>query len=150
MQIEIRPVAGHPEFHSLVAGWLWEQWGTPLNRGLYESLVRHAKADGIPAIYAAFDRGKPVGTIGLLRTDLLSRQEFSPWMAVLFVLPQYRGHGIAGALQQHALAKARRMGYHEIYLYTMLREFYEKSGWEFVEGDVDDHGEHVRIYRKCL
>ena len=150
MKIDIRPVAGSPEFHLEIAQWLWEEWGTPANRGVYRSLVLHAKADGVPAIYAAFLGGKPVGTVGILRTDLLSRQEFTPWMAVLFVLPQYRRRGIAGALQRHALAEAGRYGYDEIYLYTKLTGFYEKSGWGFVEDEVDDHGEAIRIYRKQL
>jgi GNAT superfamily N-acetyltransferase len=150
MKIEIHPLADHPGLHDLVAGWHWSQWGTPLNRGLYGSLVSHCMRDAIPVIYLAFADGDPAGTVGLLRTDLLSRQDLTPWMAVLYVLPEYRGSGIASVLQEHALAEARRLGYGEIYLYTKLSGFYEKTGWEYSEHDVDDHGESIRIYRKNL
>jgi GNAT superfamily N-acetyltransferase len=150
MTISIEPVAGHPELHETIAGWLWSEWGTPCNRGLYGSLVSHCRKDTIPAIWVAFESKKPVGTVGLLRTDLLSRQEFTPWMAVLYVLPAYRGKGIASALQQHALGEAKRLGFDGIYLYTKLPGFYERTGWVYVESDVDDHGEMVRIYRKGL
>ena len=150
MRISIESVADHPDLHETIAGWLWSEWGTPLNRGMYASLVAHCRKDTIPAIWVAFDNGKPVGTVGLLRTDLLSRQEFTPWMAVLRVLPEYRGRGIATRLQEYILREAARMGYREIYLYTKMTGFYEKSGWVFLEHDLDDHGEQVRIYRKLL
>lgn len=150
MTIRIEPVCDHPSLHGTVAGWLWNEWGTPANRELYGSLVAHSRKDAVPVIWVAFDGMTPVGTVGLLRTDLLSRQEFTPWMAVLYVLPAYRGRGIAAMLQEHALAEAGRLGYPDIYLYTKMTGFYERTGWEYVESDVDDHGSTVRIYRKAL
>jgi GNAT superfamily N-acetyltransferase len=150
MKIEIRPLADHPELHDTITRWLWSEWGTPTNHGLYGSLVAHCRKDTIPAIYVAFAGGKPTGTVGLLRTDLLSRQEFTPWMAVLYVLPEYRGQGIAARLQEHAVAEAKRLGLPEIYLYTKMSGFYEKTGWVYLESDLDDHGDSIRIYRKEL
>ncbi len=110
----------------------------------------HAQRDAVPVIWVAFDGTEPVGTVGLLRTDLLSRQEFTPWMAVLFVLPAYRGRGIATQLQAHVLGGARQMGFSELYLYSRMTGFYEKAGWVHLGSDLDDHGEPVRIYRKQL
>lgn len=150
MTIEIHPVADHPELHDTIAGWLWTEWGTPANRGLYGSLVAHCSKDTIPAIYLAFVDGIPAGTVGLLRTDLLSRQEFTPWMAVLYVVPEYRGKGIAARLQEYAIAQAKRLGFHEIFLYTKMSGFYEKTGWVYLESDLDEHGGSIRIYRKVL
>ena len=112
--------------------------------------MAHCRKDGIPAIYLAFARGQPAGTVGLLRTDLLSRQEFTPWRGVLYVLPEFRGNGIAEQLQAHAICEARRLGFTEIFLYTKMTGFYERSGWVFMEPEVDDHGEPIRIYRKSL
>lgn len=150
MTLTIEPVAAHPGLHETIASWLWTEWGTPQNRGLYRSLVAHSRQDSLPAIFVAFQGENAIGTVGLLRTDLLSRQEFTPWMAVLYVLPAFRGQGIAAALQAHALAEARRMGFPEIYLYTKMTGFYEKNGWIFRETDLDDHGDTIRIYRKPL
>lgn len=150
MTVTIEPVSARPDLHETIETWLWIEWGTPQNRGMYRSLVAHSRPDSVPAIYVAFREGRPAGTVGLLRTDLLSRQEFTPWMAVLYVVPEFRGQGIAAALQSHALAEARRLGFSEIYLYTKMTGFYERSGWVFVEPEVDDHGEAIRIYRKLL
>ncbi|OPX63752.1 MULTISPECIES: GNAT family N-acetyltransferase [unclassified Methanoregula] len=150
MDITIEPAASNPGLHATIAGWLWNEWGTPQNRGLYTSLVAHCRKDRIPAIYLAFVNGQPAGTVGLLRTDLLSRQEFTPWMAVLFVLPEFRRRGIAAALQSHAMGEARRLGFSEIFLNTKMTGFYERGGWVFLETDVDDHGDSIRIYRKSL
>jgi GNAT superfamily N-acetyltransferase len=150
MKIEILPVADHPALHDTVTHWLWSEWGTPLNRGLYRSLIAHSRRDTIPAIYMAFADGKPAGTVGLLRTDLLSRQEFTPWMAVLYVLPEYRGCGIVALLQEHAIAEAKRLGFSEMFLYTKMSGFYEKGGWMYLESDIDDHGGSIHIFRKEL
>lgn len=150
MMIEIHPLADHPELHDTIARWLWSEWGMPTNRGLYGSLVAHCRRDTVPFIAVAFADRKPAGTVGLLRTDLLSRQEFTPWMAVLYVVPECRGQGIAARLQEHAIAEAKRLGFPEIYLYTKMSGFYEKTGWMYLESDLDDHGESIRIYRKGL
>jgi len=115
---DIHPLADYPEFHDVVAEWLWKEWGTPLNCGLYKSLVVHCQKDTIPALYFACVDKKPIGTFGLLRTDLLSRQEFTLWMAVLYVLPEYRGQGIAANLQEHALKEAKRLMFPHLFLYT--------------------------------
>lgn len=99
MNLEIHTLADHPALHETIATWLWTEWGTPLNRDLYRSLAAHCRKDAIPSMSLALVDGKPAGTVGLFRTDLLSRQEFTPWMAVLYVLPEYRGKGIAVRLQ---------------------------------------------------
>ncbi|NMB78908.1 MAG: GNAT family N-acetyltransferase [Methanomicrobiales archaeon] len=150
MQISLEPVADHPALFDTIAGWLWSEWGTAKNKELYRSLVAHSQRDGLPSISVALAGTTPVGTVGLLRTDLLSRQEFTPWMAVLYVQPAWRSTGIATLLQKHVVTRAQDMGYKEIFLYTKMTGYYEKNGWVYRESDYDDHGEVVRIYRKTL
>jgi GNAT superfamily N-acetyltransferase len=99
-------------------------------------------------IYVAFLEGTPVGAVGLLRADLFSRQDLFPWMADLFVLPEYRSRGIGSALQDFILVKAKEMGYPAIYLYTPLVGYYEKNGWEYMGDEMERDGEMVRIYKK--
>jgi len=139
-----------PELHDQIAGWLWSFWGNPSNYEFYRSLVAHGKDDDFPLIYVAFIDAKPVGTVALWRADLLSRQDLFPWLADLYVPPEYRSMGVGSALQDFALAKTKELGYPALYLYTPLIGYYEKSGWEYVCDETDKEGEKVRVYKKTL
>jgi GNAT superfamily N-acetyltransferase len=141
-------ITERPEVHEEVARWLWGFWGSPRNLEFYRSMVRHARPDEIPATYIAFVDGVPAGTVSLLRADLFSRQDLSPWMADLYVCPEFRGRGIGSALQDLAIRKAKEMGYGELYLYTPLAGYYEKKGWEHLGDEMDRDGEIVRVYTR--
>ena len=139
-----------PEVRETVARWMWGFWGNPRNYEFYHSMADHAKTDDIPMICVAFIDNEPVGAVGLLRADLFSRQDLFPWMADLFVKPEYRSRGIGSALQDFILEKAKQLGYGTIYLYTPLVGYYEKKGWEYMGDEMERDGEIVRIYKKNL
>jgi predicted N-acetyltransferase YhbS len=101
-------------------------------------------------VYVAFMDGTPVGTVALLRADLFSRQDLYPWMADLYVPPEHRCECIGSSLQDFVLAEAKRQGFDKIYLYTPLKGYYEKKGWEFVCEEMDRDCSIVRIYKKEL
>ena len=99
-------IADCPELVDTVAGWLWGFWGNARNYEFYRSLVAHGSPEDIPLIYVAFLDGAPAGSVALLRADLFSRQDLFPWMADLYVAPEYRSRGIGSALQDYILEKA--------------------------------------------
>jgi GNAT superfamily N-acetyltransferase len=149
-RIEFNSLADRPEYKDLVAKWLWSFWGAPGNYEFYRSMIQHCRKDDFPLVYVASIDCTPVGTVALLRADLFSRQDLFPWMADLYVPPEYRNRGIGSALQDFVLADARRRGFDEIYLYTPLTGYYEKKGWEYVCDEMDRDCQIVRIYRKNL
>lgn len=143
-------ISGRPDLFDTVARWLWDFWGNPKNFEFYRSLISHSRDDGIPMVYVAFVDGVPAGAVALLRSDLFSRQDLFPWMADLYVVPEYRSRGIGAALQELIIGKARDLGFKEIYLYTPLSGYYERKGWEYMGDEMDRDGEMVRIYEKSL
>jgi GNAT superfamily N-acetyltransferase len=149
-KVVFRNVAECPEIHDTIARWLWSFWGSSLNLDFYRSLVTHCREDDFPMMYVAFVDDVPVGTVALLRADLFSRQDLFPWMADLYVCPEYRSHGIGSALQDFILRKAKDCGFRTVYLYTPLKEYYEKKGWEYMGDEMERDGEIVRIYAKKL
>jgi GNAT superfamily N-acetyltransferase len=143
-------ITGCPEMQETVAGWLWGFWGNPRNFEFYRSMVAHSMENDIPMVYVAFLDGTPAGTVALLRADLFSRQDLFPWMADLYVCPEFRSKGIGLALQDFIVEKAKTLGYREIYLYTPLKGYYEKKGWKYLGDEMDRDGEMVRVYRKDI
>ena len=105
---------------------MWKEWGTEGNYEFFKSIENHSIDKGnLPQTFVAVAEGKPVGTVGMWRCDMVSRQDLYPWLSALYVLPEYRNRGIGRQLQEHLVAYARESGYKNIYLYTDIENYYE-------------------------
>lgn len=70
----------------------------------------------------------------LVAHDMDTRKELSPWLAGVFVAPDYRRHGLGTALVRRAVDDATALGVRRLYLYTPTIElFYSRLGWSLVE-----------------
>lgn len=71
-----------------------------------------------------------IGSVSLLVNDHDDIREWSPWLASLYVWPEFRGQGHGIALVQRCVAEARTLGLPRLYLYTAAQQaFYRKLGW---------------------
>lgn len=140
------------EYVPLVSRWLWKQWAKRHGRTLKEIIYRteHSLTKRCPQTLIAFYNDKPAGTVSLWTADHPYRQDLSPWLACLFVLPKYRGQGIGQALQAALLKTAKQAGFKKIYLMTELKDYYEKAGWKFMETGLYTEGRTVRFYEYKL
>ncbi len=100
-----------------------------------------------PFVLVAFSGKKLLGSAALFEHDLAKRPDLSPWLAGVLVLPEYRGNGVARDMISEAVEKAKRLGYHRIYLHTEVAQgLYEKLGWIYLESTKNDLGEDTDIY----
>ncbi len=75
-----------------------------------------------------FDHNQPVGSAGLA-----ARPDLTPWLAGVFVLPAFRGHGYATALAQRVEALALAASVPVLWLYTSTAEpLSVRLGWRRV------------------
>jgi len=80
------------------------------DRAFHEELLTYTNGSlGLPRFYVAEVNGKLVGCYALLINDINSRQDLFPWFAYLYVLPVYRGKGIASKLLQHGINTAKQL-----------------------------------------
>ena len=102
--------------------------------------------------FVAFHGGEPVGTASLVRHDLPGREDLSPWLAGVFVLPAHRRQGHAAALVRRVEAEARRHGFPVLWLYTVQAAgLYARLGWEDAGEERDgESGRQVRLMRRAL
>jgi len=151
-KITVKNLADCPEYIPAVSKCLWQQWDKRHDRTLKEVNYRteHCLTKKCPQTLVAFYNGKPAGTVSLRVADHPYRQDLGPWLSSLVVLKKYRCLGIGQALQQGLLKAARQAGYKKIYLFTELKNYYEKSGWRFVETAIYTEGRKVRIYEYKL
>ena len=92
------------------------------------------------ALLAEVD-GQPAGCCLFVREEIDPKHDLTPWLAALYVAPEFRKLGIASALVRAIEQHARSVGCSELYLYTITAEpLYAKLGWA-VRDRFDSNGE---------
>ena len=149
--IKIEMLKEYPEYIDTVIDWLNDEFGNDNSRNFYKGIVEHSLLDDkLPITFIAIEDGILLGTVGIWRGDLLSRQELFPWLSALVVNSNCRNNGIGQKLQEHVLNYCKSNGYKEIFLYTDLVDYYEKSGWILFDKGYEYVGSEVCIYKHIL
>ncbi len=142
-ELRISYLADTPEIIPLIAKWQNDQWGYLDGAPTFEQrkarLKHHLGRTTIPITFVAWKDEQPVGCASLVASDMKVLTEWSPWLASVYVLPDYRHQGIGSQLVQRVAIEAARLDYPWLYLYTEDQmHLYERLGWQF---------SHQRTYR---
>lgn len=149
--MKILPLYAMPQYAEQVTDWIWQAFGTSDSRGFFASIVATSQREGqLPLTFVAVEGEKLVGTVGLWRCDLISRQDLYPWLAALYIDESQRGRGLGAKLQQHIIEHARALGYPQLYLYSACKDYYERFGWEYIGDGLDYPDKAVYLYRIML
>ena len=97
-------------------------------------------------MYIAKYNDELVGFASIWNNDLVFRQDLFPWLAGLYVKSEYRGKGIGTLLQEKCIQVVKELGYANLYLITDHENYYERSGWNFLEIAPLREGKYTRIY----
>jgi len=147
----IQPLYAAPHHAGQVTEWLWRAFGDGLPREFFASIVAHSQTPGaLPLTFIATEGERLLGTVGLWRCDLITRQDLYPWLAALFVDEAARGQGLAGKLQDYVQRYALQAGYSELYLWSACRDFYEGYGWQYIGDGLEYPDKTVHLYRYSL
>jgi N-acetylglutamate synthase-like GNAT family acetyltransferase len=140
MSPQYLPLAQRPEVIETLAAWHQTQWGylnpqRTLDERI-EKFQRHLEAGDIPATFVAFDGEKLLGSASLVECDLKHRTDLTPWLASVYVAPEFRGHGVGNGVVQCVEDHARSLGVETLYLFTPDRApFYARRGWRHFADD---------------
>lgn len=147
----IQPLYEAPQYAQQVTDWLWQAFGTSESRDFFASIVATSQREGqMPLTFVAVEDDKLVGTVGLWRCDLISRQDLYPWLAALYIDENQRGQGLGAKLQQYVIEQARGLGYPQLYLYSACKGYYERFGWQYIGDGLDYPNKPVYLYQFTL
>ncbi|WP_075182257.1 GNAT family N-acetyltransferase [Pantoea sp. 1.19] len=151
MTFQVVDLRAAPQHAARVTDWLWQAFGNRESRDFFASIVDASLRNGdYPVTWLALDGDRPVGTVGLWRCDLISRQDLFPWLAALYVDPDARGQGVSERLQRAVIACARGRGHQHLYLYSACADYYERFGWRYIGDGLDYPATPVRLYQRAL
>src|SRR2546425_9041502 len=128
----------HPEFILPLAEGRFEHFRDLLPNYTLEMHVRkleaHMNRDALPIAWVAHSNTEVFGTAALRPDDLEGREDLTPWLGGVYVLPQYRRRGIGTALCDTVEQKATALGAPTVYLFTLDRQrWYSAMGWNLLE-----------------
>lgn len=135
--VTIEHLGDHPKLVERCARWNHGAWGQGTGASLGEvagALRRIAFQSPSEEAFVALDGGEPAGMCLLIECDLPSHAQLRPWLASLFVAPQFRRRGIGRRLVGAVEAAARGRGEPAVYLYTSLPAYYRPLGWCAFDG----------------
>ncbi|MDN3520701.1 GNAT family N-acetyltransferase [Halomonas ramblicola] len=152
--IRIERIGDDSPHVATLAEWTHAQWGHLHPGRRLDAAIAAFRAEcgtgGVPSVFAALQGEIPVGTASLVADDMSDRRELTPWLASVYVLPEWRGRGIASRLVRRVEEEARAHGHGHFYLYTPDQQaLYRRLGWRDLE-EREYRGEAVTIMRRAF
>jgi N-acetylglutamate synthase-like GNAT family acetyltransferase len=132
--VSIFNLTEEPEHIPTLAEWHHAEWSY-LNPGgsvqkRIEKMQTFLGDELIPTTYIYKQKNALAGSASIVKHDMQSRLEYSPWLAGVFVAPQFRNLGIGTQLVRHVMQMAGEADIKKLYLFTPDQEqFYERLGW---------------------
>ncbi|MCU0847712.1 MAG: GNAT family N-acetyltransferase [Spirochaetes bacterium] len=153
--IKIFSLNERPGSAEKLADWTYGEWYSERNipyAAVRKMFMERARSERFPVSFVAFLDGEPAGMATLKNDELWSRPDLNPWLSTLYVEPAFRRMGIGSGLVGAVLIKAGEIGFGKVYLFLggsggeSLAAFYEKRGWIFCGGAIDNDGRGTRVY----
>jgi hypothetical protein len=92
--VKVVPLYDAPQHAEQVIEWLWREFGDSLPRAFFESIIDHSQTPGnLPLTFVLVDGDTLLGTVGLWRCDLISRQDLFPGWRRSMLMSPYAGRG---------------------------------------------------------
>lgn len=126
-------------------------WGAArmLRSALAEGTFAEKFGDSARA-YFMLDGAAPIGFGALVEQDYAPMPQHRPWIAMIWVDPDYRGRRLSETMVRFLEDRAREGGWETAHILTQHKGLYEKYGYEFIrEVDTPVH-DHDYFYAKDL
>lgn len=148
-------LSNHPAYIKEVASMIYKEFveNTSSEMTFEETLIffSQTKKDGFPLTLIALEGEECLGTVSIFENDLKTQDVYKPWLASLYIKPQYRSRGVGQSLIIEVLKVTKNLGYQELYLKTeTASDYYQSRGWNLVRKGLDNNDKKVDIFKMIL
>jgi GNAT superfamily N-acetyltransferase len=148
--LKISRLGAETGFADIVANRIWEAWwkerGYPIT--YISNLVKEClDSKSIPIALVAHIGATFVGTVSVIVSDMPERPSYTPWIAALWVDPEYRQRSVGETLIEAAFKSTLDLGHKVAYLCATCerRAFYLKRGWHQIEEGIGEKSLTIMI-----
>ncbi len=139
--MQISNLLQYPAFADTIADRGWNAWWTESGVSIEDyraHLDPMLEAEGIPSAFVAHEKDRYIGSVLIIENDLDERPDYAPWIAALWVEPEFRRQGIAAQLIARSREHIATLGHDTCYLCATAdkRPYYLKQGFTLIEEDV--------------
>lgn len=133
--------------HAAEWGCLYTDWDSV--KALAEFQTQNTDGS-LPATLVLREDEQVAGSVSLLYGDCEARTDLDPWLASLYVYPEFRSRGYAGRLIDAAIQAAAKAGEKSLHVFTeSASDLFRRHGFEVFERTAL-HGKPVEILRREL
>src|SRR5574338_417909 len=138
LMIVLKQLPECQEHLEAVGLWIYEQWWSKRCNSpevVVDWLRTHTKLDTVPYSVIALANDEPVGSCSVIENDCIHRPQYSPWVAAVYVKPDFRRRGIASMILHEAASIAARARIQTLFIDCLATtaSMYEKNGWTIYE-----------------
>lgn len=112
--------------------------------------MRTGKFTDWEGIVIAKDEDIIAGFCSFVKKDIVDSINYTPYVAIVYVDPNYRGRKISKELVKISENQLRRIGFQKVYIVTQHVGLYEKWGYDQIDQSTDTFGRPMRVLRKFL
>ncbi len=155
VELNIVNIYNHKKYIPQVSDWIFSEFiENKIKNCSHLDIVTALESrpeKSIPMTYIGLLGSQCVGTISIFVNDLKSQPELSPWLAALYVSPNYRKLGYAKNLIKKIEEVSSKMDCQKLYLRTETAgEYYLKLGWIKRLVTVDENELNTTVFEKHL
>ena len=111
--MQIENIKHHLDAIDTLSEAQFELWGPLTGRNTleeYRKLLHFAaESESLPTTLVAVENATVLGSVNVLENDLPLRPDIAPWLAQLFVFPNFRRRSAGALLIAGAIAEARKL-----------------------------------------
>ncbi|WP_397539535.1 GNAT family N-acetyltransferase [Rummeliibacillus pycnus] len=153
--MEIKLLNENEEFVETVSKMIYKEFVlSSSNKMPFNDVVdffSNTHAFKFPITFIAILDNQCVGTVSVFENDYKKLPNYKPWLASLYVEPNYRDRKIGVQLIEALLKHLVVLGFKEVYLKTEnASEYYKNRCWKLVESVLNDHNENIDIFKYSL
>lgn len=152
MNMEILDLIDNPSSIRELAEWHHLEWAHFNPKQSLEDRIQNMQAylDGgggwrVPKMFVCKNKAELLGSAAIVKNDMDTRLDLSPWLASVYVAADRRNSGIGSALVRYVVQYATKAGFEYLYLFTPSKEkFYKALGWSTIDNELF-HGQPVTV-----
>jgi len=133
--------------HSAEWGHLYSNWDSSVARAEFAA---HKTDGSLPATLLLHEGGQLAGSVSLIHGDCETRRDLDPWLASLYVFPEYRSRGHAHRLIEAAVRHAAEAGERQLHVFSeSAGGLFRRHGFTLLER-ASLRGATIEILRREL